>query len=334
MSKVSIIDCLILCQHRGQLRVIEMSGAKPKTSGKSKSKLKRSSPRLYDTSDLPSFMQPQKLSWNVTNEKRLHRPKSEIVRELRRLRSLPVRSDDDEEQDPTAAAAAAAEPIRTLEQLDALRLTRHRIEQLLHSTTFEQAVRSCFVRLNINPINVLPEYRIAEIMDITELPEGYYVGKTPTNIALQLRYEDLVMKHELNDISNMAFTREEFDFWHDNCICQAIEWPTTELISQKKVELYNALNSEGKISSLLKQNGLLPLAMPMRPVPKGGLLERLGGVYPWKLQRPPPPPPPPALPNPELEAVAGSEGSGELTRPEPGSEELEARRSEPMIPSA
>ncbi|XP_023174057.1 RNA polymerase-associated protein RTF1 homolog [Drosophila hydei] len=316
-----------------------MLGAKPKTRTKSKSKSKHNSPRFYNPTDLVQLMQPLKMPWTVSSDHGRHRPKSEIVRELQRMRHLPMRVDEDAvEVDTEEGVTPASVPIRTLEQLDALRLTRHRIEQLLRCTNFELAVLSCFVRLNVNPMNVPLEYRIAEIMGTTELAEGYYVGKTPTNIVLHLRYEDLVVKHELNDISNMAFTPEEFDYWHDNCICQGIEWPTIELISRKKVELYNALNSEGKLTSILKHTGLMPLAMPMRPVPKGELLERMGGIYPWKLQRPPPPlpsPPPPPPPPLELQPPNSEvrEDSEICVKIEPESKELSQALSEAESPA-
>ncbi|EDV99696.1 GH12472 [Drosophila grimshawi] len=258
------------------------------------SNLKSSLPRSDRMDfDLPQFMQP--LSRKVPpNEPQLRRrPKWEIVRELRHLRAQGS-SDDNDADDKMATLGilgtltTSGQPVQTLDQLDALRLTRHRIEQLLHSSSrFDQAVQSCFVRVNINGANVPPEHRMAQIFNVAELPLGYYVGKTATNIVLHLRYENLCVSHELNDISNMAFTREEFDFWHDNCICQGIDWPTMELVARKKIELYNAFNSELKIGSMLRQKALLGFSMPMRPVPKGELLQRLGGgVYPWKLQRP------------------------------------------------
>lgn len=251
-----------------------------------KSKSKPSSPRLYEMDDLAKFMQPLLQTRNGYQESKVRRPKSEILRELRRLRAVSERPADYDEEEEETVAPPLVKSVRTLEQLDSLRLTRHRIIQLLRSNTFDQAVCHCFVRLNINAFNVPPEYRIAEILGVEKLPEGYYVDKTPTNIVLHLRYEDLIEKHELNDISNMAFTREEFQFWCDNCICQAFEWPTTELIARKKIELYNALNSEGQLISILQQKCHVPIPMPMRPTPRGGLLERIGGVYPWKLQRP------------------------------------------------
>ncbi|KAH8300851.1 hypothetical protein KR044_000258, partial [Drosophila immigrans] len=213
-----------------------------------------------------------------------HRPKSEILRELRRLRATPMRPDDDDDDGQLRAKPPPSKPVRTLEQLDALRLTRHRLMQLHSCSSFEQVVSNCFVRLNVNAVDVLPEYRIAEIVQVEELPEGYYVDKLATNIVLHLRYEDIVARHELNDVSNVAFTREEFELWRDNCICQAIEFPSTELVARKKIELYNALNSEqNKLQSPLPRNDLLTASMPMRPVPRGGLLERFGGTYPWQL---------------------------------------------------
>ncbi|KAH8386464.1 hypothetical protein KR093_000764, partial [Drosophila rubida] len=250
---------------------------------------------------------------------RLHRPKAEILRELRRLRATSVRADDDDPDElqlTLSLPAAPAKPVRTLEQLDALRLTRHRIKQLLGCSGFDQVLSNCFVRLNVNAGGVPPEYRIAEIVLVDELAEGYYVDKLATNVVLHLRYEDVVQKHELNDISNMAFTREEFELWRDNCICQAIEWPTTELVARKKIDLYNALNSEGKAPSPpSQQSGLLAAnSMPMRPVPRGGLLERFGGTYPWKLQRPLTVAPVVPVPLP-LEPVASGNSSGEEPAP-------------------
>lgn len=244
--------------------------------GKSKSKSKRSSPRLYDLEGLPHFMQT---TYNPKDEHayRRTRPQSEILKELRRLSTLTTSVDDEERE-----KQVSSEPVRTLKDLDALRLTRYRIVQLLQCYNFEAIIRDCFVRLNVNADSPIPDYRIAEIMSVERLSQGYYVGTTPTNIALHLRFEDLLERHELNDISNIAFTQEEFDLWHDNCICQAIDFPTSDLIARKKLEIYNALNTDIKVSSM--QTDILTL--PMRPKPRGSLLDRFGGVYPWKLQRP------------------------------------------------
>ncbi|ALC48198.1 CG12498 [Drosophila busckii] len=309
----------------------------------SKPKSKRAT-RRYQLIDLPKYvqqplkLQPLKLlqpqQQQQQSQQPLRRPKSEIVRELRRLRSTPIRLDDEEPAATTllapAAAAAAARPLRSLEQLQALHLTRHRLEQLLGSSAFEQTALNCFVRLNINPGDVPAEHRIAEIVGIVHLPEGYYVGKLPTNIALQLRYEDVVLQHEFNVISNMAFTPDEFAYWRDNCVCQAIELPTTELLARKKLELYNALNGELRAASiLLKTNSRIPTALPMRPVPRVSLLERFGGVYPWKLQRPPPiVQSDDAAPSSEPAAAAAA-AAAEL---EAINEQLEAQRSETALP--
>lgn len=270
-----------------------MSQAKQSRSprGKSKSKSKLASPRVYDLEGLPHFMQTYSAPGDHTYQRR--RPQSEIVRELRRLSTLPTPIDEDELDKPPPPS----KPIESLELLNPLHLTRHRIEQLLQCEKFEETVSNCFVRLNVNEAdNPTPDYRIAEIMCVERLSQGYYVDKMPTNIALHLRFEDLLERHELNDISNMPFTQEEFDLWHDNCICQAIDFPTTELVARKKLEIYNALNSGIKVSPLLTG----PKAMPMRPLPRGSLPERIGGVYPWKLKGPTRQPTPPPMPLPAL----------------------------------
>ncbi|KAH8287744.1 hypothetical protein KR054_012393, partial [Drosophila jambulina] len=213
---------------------------------------------------------------------RRRRPASEIVRELRRLRSTPLRIEDDNESWTAGSQEKVPEPdlpVTSLEQLEQLRLTRHRIGLLIVRPFFEQAVTGCFVRLNINGVMELPEHRIAEILGIVELDYGYKLDEIPTNVALKLRYDDLVMPHEINDISNMAFTRDEFELWRDNLVHQAIEAPTTSMVTRKKIELYNALQAEAKGLALIRQS----FRLAIRPPDKGGILERHGVVYPWRL---------------------------------------------------
>ncbi|KAH8246443.1 hypothetical protein KR026_011846, partial [Drosophila bipectinata] len=207
------------------------------------------------------------------------RPQAEIVRELRRLKASPLRIEDENElwtgvqEKPPPPDI----PLVSLEQLEALRLTRHRISQLLVRPAFEQAVTGCFVRVKVNSEEEKPEYRIGEVLGLTEMDFGYKVGEIPTNKVLRLRYEDLIAYHEITDISNMSFTEEEFELWRDNCVNQAIDPPTTGTVARKKIELYNAMQSEAKAPALVRQN----FTHAMRPPQRGGILERHGGVYPW-----------------------------------------------------
>ncbi|XP_016981152.1 RNA polymerase-associated protein RTF1 homolog [Drosophila rhopaloa] len=225
------------------------------------------------------------------------RPAAEIVRELRRLRSSPLRIDDEDERwaEGHEGAPAPDVPVASRRELEQLRLSRHRIGLLLVRPAFEQAVTGCFVRVNINGREELPDYRIAEILGLGELDIGYKVEDIPTNVALKLRYEDLVMHHEINDISNLAFTHGEFELWRDNCVNQAISPPTTHRVTRKKIELYNALQCEAKVLATTQKS----LPFELRQPQKRGIMERHGGVYPWPLKHPLPLiPPPPPLPPP------------------------------------
>ncbi|XP_022225939.1 RNA polymerase-associated protein Rtf1 [Drosophila obscura] len=215
-------------------------------------------------------------------DEKSRRPMSEIARELRRLKALPLRVDDEDER---PKVAAVDRPVKRLDQLEPLRLTRHRLTQLLVRPAFEQAVLSCFVRVNTNGLSSgeRPEHRIAQIVGVVELALGYLVDEIPTNLALRLRYNGELAAHELNDISNVAFTLPEFQLWYDWCVNQAIQPPTISLIARKKIELYNALQSEAKALALIKQT----CTLTMRPPQRGGILERHGATYPWRLQRPP-----------------------------------------------
>lgn len=79
------------------------------------------------------------------------RPAAEIVRELRRLRSTPLRVEDDNEYwaGNQEKAPPPDLPVTSLAQLEQLRLTRHRISLLIVRPFFEQAVTGCFVRVNM-----------------------------------------------------------------------------------------------------------------------------------------------------------------------------------------
>ncbi|XP_017055099.1 RNA polymerase-associated protein Rtf1 [Drosophila ficusphila] len=241
--------------------------------------------------------------------RRTRRPVAEIVRELRHLRSTPLRVDDEDElwaeglEKPPSPGA----PVVAREQLEQLRLSRHRIGLLLVRPAFEQAVTGCFVRVNVSGRGEPPEHRIAEVLGIGELGFGYKVGEVPTNVALQLRYEDLVVLHEITDISNLAFTHEEFELWRDNCVNQALSPPTTQKVARKKTELYNALQCEAKGLALIQRS--FPLAL--RPPQRSGILERHGGVYPWRLKHPPPQSMPPLESDP-FRGLTYSENSESL----------------------
>ncbi|XP_017064260.1 RNA polymerase-associated protein Rtf1 [Drosophila eugracilis] len=233
--------------------------------------------------------------------RRTRRPVAEIIRELRHLRSSPLRINDENElwaegheRPPTPDL-----PIDSRDQLEQLRLSRHRIGLLLlRPMTFEQAITGCFVRVNINGPGELPNYRIAEILGVGELDYGYKVEDIPTNLTLRLRYEDLVVHHEITDVSNLPFTQEDFELWRDICINQAISPPTTHMVTRKKIELYNAQQCEAKPLSLIQRT----FSLALRPPQKCGIMERHGAVYPWKLKHPspvvpePPPMPPPGNP--------------------------------------
>ncbi|KAH8280677.1 hypothetical protein KR018_002584, partial [Drosophila ironensis] len=218
----------------------------------------------------------------VPSQRRPRRPAAEIVRELRHLRASPLRIDDENELwAPGFERPPPPErPVATMEQLEPLRLTRYRISLLLVRPAFEQAVTGCFVRVNVNHEGEQPEYRIGEILGLAEMEYGYKVDEVPTNYTLRLRYEDLIVQHEINDVSNLAFTREEFQLWQDNCVNQAIDPPTSGMVTRKKIELYNAMQCEAKALALIRQN----FQHPLRPPQKGGILERHGSAYPWRLK--------------------------------------------------
>ncbi|BFG00766.1 RNA polymerase-associated protein Rtf1 [Drosophila madeirensis] len=205
-----------------------------------------------------------------------------MKRELRSLKPLTLRVGDERDEQPQKPSLVDR-PVKRLDQLEPVRLTRHRLIQLLLRPAHEQSVLGCFVRVRTSVQGEPPIYHVAEIMDIKQVVLGYLVDELPTNIGLRLRYQGTVTTHELNDISNVSCTQPEFQLWYDWCVNQAIRPPTLGLVASKRMELHHALQSEAKAVALIKQG----FTLIMRPVPRGGILERHGAKYPWRLQRPP-----------------------------------------------
>ncbi|KAL4718446.1 hypothetical protein ACJJTC_003214, partial [Scirpophaga incertulas] len=92
------------------------------------------------------------------------------------------------------------------EQINKLRLSRFKLERLVHLPFFARVVTGCFVRIGIGNNNGNPVYRVAEIMDVYETAKVYNLGGTRTNRGLKLRHgaQDRVFRLEF--VSNQVTT--------------------------------------------------------------------------------------------------------------------------------
>lgn len=75
------------------------------------------------------------------------------------------------------------------EDLNKIRLSRHKMEKFVHLPFFSRVVTGCFVRIGIGNNNGSgkPVYRVAEVSGVCETGKVYQLGSTRTNVGLRLR---------------------------------------------------------------------------------------------------------------------------------------------------
>lgn len=94
--------------------------------------------------------------------------------------------------------------ISTLEELNKLRISRHKLEKFINLPIFEKTVIGCFVRINIgnNSSTQKLVYRVAEIIAVTETPKIYALGTSRTNKGLRLKHGTQERVFRLEFVSN------------------------------------------------------------------------------------------------------------------------------------
>lgn len=91
----------------------------------------------------------------------------------------------------------------TLDEIQQIRLSRHKLEKWCHEPFFDELVEGCFVRIGIGTSNETGKsvYRCAEIVQIEDR-QPYTVGKTKTRKALKLRHGDQERNFRMEFVSN------------------------------------------------------------------------------------------------------------------------------------
>lgn len=136
--------------------------------------------------------------------------------------------------------------LTTREELNKLRLSRHKMERFINLPIFEKTVLNCFVRISIGNNGSKPVYRVAEIVGVVETAKIYSLGKTRTNKGLRLKHGNQERVFRLEFISNQDFTESEYDKWRTVCSQQNVPMPTVDILEQKQKDIREALNYEFK----------------------------------------------------------------------------------------
>ncbi|EDW72257.1 uncharacterized protein Dwil_GK20812 [Drosophila willistoni] len=166
----------------------------------------------------------------------------------KRSRSISSKASSESDDDDDAQEKKAKSPvfITTREDLNKLRLSRHKMERFVNLPIFEATVMNCFVRISIGNNDQKAVYRVAEIVGVVETGKIYTLGTTRTNRGLRLKHGTSERVFRLEFISNQEFTESEFNKWSEVCQQSHVQMPTIDLIEIKQGDIRKALNYEYK----------------------------------------------------------------------------------------
>ncbi|KAG7256909.1 hypothetical protein CRUP_036155 [Coryphaenoides rupestris] len=147
--------------------------------------------------------------------------------------------DDEDEKEDTPPKS---QPVSLPDELNRVRLSRHKLERWCHMPFFSKTVTGCFVRIGIGNSSSKPVYRVAEIVDVVETAKVYQLGTTRTNKGLQLRHGGDTRVFRLEFVSNQEFTDNEFMKWKEAMIVASMQVPTLDELTKKEQSIKEAMN--------------------------------------------------------------------------------------------
>ncbi|XP_023938322.1 RNA polymerase-associated protein Rtf1 [Bicyclus anynana] len=170
----------------------------------------------------------------------------------RRSSSSSSSSDAEEEEKKREREVVEVKYADTREQINKLRLSRFKLERLVHLPFFSRVVQGCYVRIGIGNNNGNPVYRVAEIIDVYETAKVYNLGNTRTNKGFKLRHGTQDRVFRLEFVSNQEFTDNEFQKWHRAIKEANKKPPTMDYVRNKITEVKDALMYEFKEEDIEK----------------------------------------------------------------------------------
>uniref|UniRef100_A0A8D0CE51 RNA polymerase-associated protein RTF1 homolog n=1 Tax=Salvator merianae TaxID=96440 RepID=A0A8D0CE51_SALMN len=186
------------------------------------------------------------------------------------------RSSSSDEEEEKEEIPPKSQPVSLPEELNRVRLSRHKLERWCHMPFFAKTVTGCFVRIGIGNHNSKPVYRVAEITGVVETAKVYQLGSTRTNKGLQLRHGSDQRVFRLEFVSNQEFTESEFMKWKEAMFSAGMQLPTLDEINKKEMSIKEALNykfNDQDIEEIVKEKERFRKAPPNYAMKKTQLLK-------------------------------------------------------------
>eukprot|EP00064_Thunnus_orientalis_P017770 superscaffoldBa00003868_g17856 len=224
------------------------------------------------TAELLAKRQPLKTS-EVYSDDEEEEEEDDDKSSVKSDRSSRSSSYDDDEKEETPPKS---QPVSLPDELNRIRLSRHKLERWCHMPFFAKTVTGCFVRIGIGNSSSKPVYRVAEIVDVVETAKVYQLGSTRTNKGLQLRHGGDTRVFRLEFVSNQEFTESEFMKWKEAMMVAGMQVPTLDEITKKEQSIKEALNykfNDKDIEDIVKEKDRFRKAPPNYAMKKTQLLK-------------------------------------------------------------
>ena len=154
-------------------------------------------------------------------------------------------SDDDdaaEDESTVEMKRKKAQLISSKEELNQIRLSRHKLEKWCHMPFFSKTVVGCFVKIGIGSNDGRPVYRVAQVMEVLETAKVYQLGNTRTNKGLRLRHGSSDRVYRLEFVSNTDFSDSEFNKWVATMAEEGCNLPSVYDVEQKVRDMKDAVD--------------------------------------------------------------------------------------------
>uniref|UniRef100_A0A672JJ94 Plus3 domain-containing protein n=1 Tax=Salarias fasciatus TaxID=181472 RepID=A0A672JJ94_SALFA len=174
-------------------------------------------------------------------------------------RSSRSSSYDDDEKEETPPKS---QPVSLPDELNRIRLSRHKLERWCHMPFFAKTVTGCFVRIGIGNSSSKPVYRVSFAQNGKGLP-SLLPGHKPAVIRLEF-------------VSNQEFTESEFMKWKEAMIVAGMQVPTLDEITKKEQSIKEAVNykfNDKDIEDIVKEKDRFRKAPPNYAMKKTQLLK-------------------------------------------------------------
>ncbi|XP_075048820.1 RNA polymerase-associated protein RTF1 homolog [Mixophyes fleayi] len=228
--------------------------------------------RKNKTAELIARKQPLKTSEVYSDDEEEEEDDKSSEKSDRSSRSSSS-SDEEEEKEEIPPKSL---PVSLPEELNKVRLSRHKLERWCHMPFFAKTVSGCFVRIGIGNHNSKPVYRVAEITGVVETGKVYQLGTSRTNKGLQLRHGSDQRVFRLEFVSNQEFTESEFMKWKEAMFSAGMQLPTLDEINKKEVTIKEAMNykfNDQDIEEIVKEKERFRKAPPNYAMKKTQLLK-------------------------------------------------------------